>query len=282
MGHLIDFFKRNLHYFLLVILIILGIILIDKNMSYDGYRFARFCQNITNPIQKTWSGILRRFRLTQENEALIQQNITLMREHENMFISKEDTTFSRINPDVSPNSTTSRLYDYTYAHVIYNTVGRTANYIIIDKGTEDGICKDMAAISTAGVVGVVSDVSRHFATILPILHPISQISSIVQPANQLGALAWGGKDPQIAYLQYIPQHLEINIGDSVFTSGYSNIFPKGILVGTVKEIVNSHKTGFLTVKVKLATDYTKLNTLYLITNLYKTEIDSLKANFKNE
>lgn len=282
MGNLIEFFKRNLHYFLLVLLLILCIVLIGKNISYNSYRFAQLCQNITNPIQKTWSELLRRFTLAQENEELTQQNIALMREQKNMFIIRDDTLSAQLPSAVSPAGEKIRLYDYIHAHVIYKTIDREINYIIVDKGTNDSICKDMAAVSTTGIVGVVSDVSKNFATIIPVLHPLSQISAIVQPANQLGAIVWEDTDPQIAFLKNIPQHMEIDVGDSVFTSGYSNIFPKGILIGTVKSITNGSKTGFLTIKVYLSTDFSKLNTIYLIANLHKSEIDCLKANFKNE
>lgn len=282
MNNLIEFFKNNFHYFLLGILLILSFVMIGHSMSYDSYKFGNFCQSITGPIQKSWSETLHRFHLGQENEELTKQNIALLREQKNMFLYKSDTTLTKMSQIDSLHTTSIRMYDYTYAHVIYKTTDQTFNYIIVDKGAKDGIARDMAVTSTNGVVGVVSDVSSHFATVISLLHPDSRISAVVMPANQIGTVIWEGNDPEVAYLENIPQHLEINIGDSVLTSGYSNIFPKGILVGTVKAKYNNKKTSFLTIKVKLATNFNKLNTVYLINNIYKPEIDSLKANFKNE
>ena len=247
MNNLIEFFKKNFHYFLFAILLVISIVMMGKSMSYSKYKFARICQSTVGPIQKSWSEMIHRFSLGQENDLLTQQNVALMREHENMFIYKDDTVMTKMSKVDSLHPKSMRLYDYTYAHVIYKTTNQAFNYLIIDKGSEDGISRDMAVTCPRGVVGVISDVSD-----------------------------------QIAYLENIPQHLEINIGDSVLTSGFSNIFPKGLLIGTVKEVSVGQNASFLTIKVKLATDFNKLNTVYLIENLHKAEIDSLKANFKNE
>ncbi|MCR4680829.1 MAG: rod shape-determining protein MreC [Bacteroidales bacterium] len=282
MNNLIEFFKKNFHYFLLAILLVVSIIMIGKSMAYSKYKFAKVCQNMVGPIQKNWAEMIHRFSLGKENDQLTQQNIALMREQENMFIEKDDTLRHMMTPTDSLHPRSIRLYDYTYAHVIYKTTDQAFNYIIIDKGSKDGISRDMAVTCPKGVVGVVSDVSENFSSIIPILHPDSRISAIVSPINQVGTVVWEGNDPQVAYLENIPQHLEISLGDSVITSGFSNIFPKGLLIGTVKEVAVGKNASFLTIKIKLATDFRRLHTVYLLENLYKSEIDTLKANFKNE
>ncbi len=282
MNNLIEFFKKNFHYFLLAILLVLSFVMMGKSMAYSKYKFAKISQNTIGPIQKNWAEMIHRFSLGKENDDLTQQNIALMREHENMFINKKDTTMSMMSKTDSLHPRSYRMYDYTYAHVIYKTTDQAFNYIIIDKGSEDGISRDMAVTCPKGVVGVVSDVSDHFSSIIPILHPDSRISATVAPINQVGTVVWEGTNPQVAYLENIPQHLEINIGDSVLTSGFSNIFPKGLLIGTVKDVSVGKNASFLTIKVKLAANFNKLNTVYLIENMFKSEIDSLKANFKNE
>ncbi len=282
MNNLIEFLKNNFHYFLFAVLLVLCLLLMGKSMSYSHYKFARVCQAITGPVQKSWSEMVHTFSLGKENEDLVQQNIALMREHDNMFIVKEDTTLMRMSETDSLHRQRMRLYDYTFAHVIFKTTDQAYNYIVLDKGGKDGICKDMAVTSPSGVVGVVSDVSDNFAAVIPILHPDSRISAQVSPINQVGTVVWEGPDPRVAYLENIPQHLEINIGDSVLTSGYSNIFPKGLLIGTVKEVMVGKNASFLTIKIKLATDFSRLGLVYLIENQYKTELDSLKAGFKTE
>ncbi|MBO7628636.1 MAG: rod shape-determining protein MreC, partial [Bacteroidales bacterium] len=264
------------------VLLILSIVMLGTSLSFNEHSLARGVQSIVGPIQKSGAGMIHRFRLGPENEELVKQNIELMRERENMFIEKEDTTLTEMSQPDSLHRERIRMYDYTYAHVIFRTVDRAFNYMIVDKGSKDGICRDMAVLSPSGVAGVVTDVSTNFATVRPILHPESRISAVVTPANQNGTVIWEGDDPRVAYLEAIPQHSEINIGDSVFTNGYSNIFPKGLLIGTVKEVQVGNNASFLTIKVKLATKYTDIYTVYLVENLFKSELDTLKANFKDE
>lgn len=282
MNNLIEFFKKAFHIIVLAVLLILSIVMLGTSLSFNEHSLARGVQSIVGPIQKSGAGMIHRFRLGPENEELVKQNIELMRERENMYIEKDDTTLTEMSQPDSLHRESIRMYDYTYAHVIFRTVDRAFNYMIVDKGAKDGICRDMAVLSPSGVAGVVTDVSSNFATVRPILHPESRISAVVTPANQNGTVIWEGDDPRVAYLEAIPQHSEINIGDSVFTNGYSNIFPKGLLIGTVKEVQVGNNASFLTIKVKLATKYTDIYTVYLVENLFKSELDTLKANFKDE
>jgi rod shape-determining protein MreC len=282
MNNLIEFFKKAFHIIVLAVLLILSIVMLGKSLSFNDYRLSRAVQSIVGPIQKSGMGMVHRFRLGPENEALVQQNIELMRTFDNMFLIKEDTILTEMSKLDSTHTKQVRLYDYTYAHVIFKTTDRTFNYMIVDKGSNDGIMRDMAVLSPQGVAGVVTDVSQNFATVRPILHPESRISAVVTPANQNGTVIWEDNDPRVAYLEAIPQHSEINIGDSVFTNGFSNIFPKGLFIGTVKEVQVGNNASFLTIKINLATHYSDIYTVYLVENLFKAELDSLKANFKDE
>ena len=174
------------------------------------------------------------------------------------------------------------MYDMTTAHVIFNTLNKTYNYIIIDKGKKEGIVPDMAVLSPNGVAGVVSDVSDNFSTVISLLNPSSRVSARILPINQIGTVVWIDPDPAIAQVIDIPQHLMVSVGDSVVTSGYSDVFPKDLLIGTVVEKYDNPNNTFLTIKIRLATDFGKLHTVYLISNLYKSELDALKSEFKNE
>ncbi len=280
MNNLIEFFKKAFHIIILAVLLILSIVMLGTSLSFNEYRLARFVQSIVGPIQKNGADMIHRFKLGPENESLVQQNIALMRKLDNMYLSKYDTTYSEALDSLHINQT--RMFDIKHAHIIFRTTDRSFNYMIIDKGADEGINRDMAVLSPKGVAGVVTDVSKNFATVRPILHPESRISAVVLPAKQNGTVIWGENDPRVAYLEDIPQHSEINIGDSVFTNGYSNIFPANLLIGTVKEVQIGSNASFLTIKINLATQYSDIYTVYLIENIYKSEIDTLKANFKND
>jgi rod shape-determining protein MreC len=154
--------------------------------------------------------------------------------------------------------------------------------MIIDKGAEEGIVSNMAVIAPSGVVGIIDRVSAHFSSVVSLLHPNTRISAKVMPINQIGAISWDDGNPEEVTLHDIPQHLSVNIGDSVFTSGYSAVFPENILIGIVKNKTSNTNNSFLNISVKLAVNFNYINHVYIVKNLYKNEIDTLKAGFKHE
>lgn len=284
MNTLREFFNKFFHVIVFVVLFVTSIVLIYNSMNYQRFVLATTTQAITGPINNSWSKVLRHFQFSTENENLMQQNLQLLREKENLFIYKEDSLYSFSVRDTNNYGkwVEKRMYDFFTAHVIYNTTNKKHNYIIIDKGFKDGVTTDMAVLSAQGVVGVVNDVSENFSSIIPLLNPNSRISAKIMPINQIGTVVWEDNDPELGYLVDIPQHLTVNIGDSIFTSGYSNVFPANILIGTVVNKYDNAKNTFLTIKVRFSTNFNNINSVYLVKNLYKSEIDSLKKNFKNE
>ena len=284
MNNLLVFLKRYFHVLTFVVLQVLCMVMISRTMNYPGFALARVTKVLTMPINRMCYSVIRHFNYSKENQYLTEQNLGLLNAQEGNFLVSSDS----VTP-VEGNYTDSlgrtkrvRLYEYTSANVIYNTIHKKNNYLMIDKGSDDGIEPDMSVLSAEGVVGVVSEVSRHFATVISLFHPDCQISAKVQPANQLGTITWKYGDPQSVYLEDIPEHLNINEGDSVLTSGYSNIFPSGIMVGTVSEKSKNPTASFLTLKVKLATDFNHINTVYVVRNLYREELESLKSNMKED
>ena len=205
--------------------------------------------------------------------------MALLKEKESMFIFSDDSIHSVF---FGEGKNKRRMYDITTAHVVFNTINKTYNYIIIDKGKNDGIVPDMAVLSPSGVAGVVSEVSDNFSTVISLLNPNSRISARILPINQIGTVVWMDPDPTIAQVTDIPQHLMVSVGDSIVTSGYSDVFPKDLLIGIVVEKYDNPNNTFSTIKIRIATDFGKLNNVYLISNLYKSELDDLKSEFKNE
>lgn len=285
MGKLYEFIRRYFHVLLFIALAITGIVLIYQSTTYQRFAIGEATRTITGPVNAMSQKIVSHFNLSSENEGLVEQNLRLQREQKANFLVSSDsisTAESEVTDTVTHRTTTKRLYDYSTANVVYNTIHRKHNYLMIDKGTEDGITRDMAVLSSRGIVGVVTDVSAHFATVTSLLHPNSNISAKVMPANQLGTIAWKFGDPTTAYLNDIPEHMSINVGDSVFTSGFSDIFPNNLLIGVISEKSKSPNNSFLTLKVKLATDFNHVNTVFLVRNLYKEEMDELKAEMEDE
>src|SRR5690606_20840103 len=117
-------------------------------------------------------------------------------------------------------------YTYTVARVISNSVHQKNNYLTINRGLEEGIEKGAGVISSHGIVGIVLNVSKHFATIQSLLHADTRVSASLANSNAFGSLVWGTEnyDSQKVLLKDIPNHVKVKSGELVITSGYS-LFP---------------------------------------------------------
>ncbi|MBQ4356051.1 MAG: rod shape-determining protein MreC [Bacteroidales bacterium] len=285
MGKLFAFIRKNLHVIVFAVLFVTCIVMIYQSTTYQRIAIGNATRTLVGPFNRMGHNIVRHFNYSAENEALVAQNLRLMRDQESNFLVSSDsvsTAESVVTDTLTHRTTRTRLYDYSSANVVYNTIHRKHNYLMIDKGTADGVVRDMAVLSANGIVGVVTDVSPHFATVTSLLHPNSNISAKVMPANQLGTVAWKFGDPTSAYLNDIPEHMSIQVGDSVYTSGFSDIFPNNLLIGVITEKSKNPNSSFLTLKLRLATDFNHVNSVYLVRNLYKDEMDQLKANMEDE
>ena len=279
MNSIRELIRRYFHFLVFLILQIFALFFIYKNNNYQHFVISTAAQKVTGPVQKFAHHFYKHFSYANENAQLLQQNAALLQEKESMFTFSDDSLYTVFS---GAGKNKRRLYNITTAHVVFNTINKTHNYIIIDKGKNDGVVPDMAVFSPAGVAGVVSDVSDNFSTVISLLSPKFRVSARILPINQIGTVVWMGDDPSIAQVIDVPQHLTVAIGDSVVTSGYSDVWPKDILIGTVLEKYDNPNNTFLTIKIRLATDFGNLHNVYLISNLYKSELDSLKSKFKNE
>jgi rod shape-determining protein MreC len=149
MNNLVEFIKKYFHYLLFIILQITSIILIYNNINYPRFVIAKISKTITTPFNSGWNNLTRHLNLNKENEYLMQQNIKLMRETKNNFIFQQDSLFTV--DSINDRSKKIRLYDYTFANVIYNTTNKKHNYLILDKGSNDGITIDMLSFQHKGL-----------------------------------------------------------------------------------------------------------------------------------
>jgi rod shape-determining protein MreC len=160
--------------------------------------------------------------------------------------------------------------------VINNSVDGYTNYITINKGSADGISAGMAVMSSMGAVGKVKRTSRHFSVITSLLNINLRVSGLLKRTGHFGTIQWNGRDPQIVDFDFIPRHVKPVVGDTVITSGYSGVFPEGIVIGTIEEIELMDETPFYEMKVKLVQDFHKLSFVTVIKSNLLHELDSLE------
>ena len=159
--------------------------------------------------------------------------------------------------------------------VMYN-LKKAENNITLDRGSSDGIRPEMGVVDANGVVGIVYKTSPRYSLGIPLLNIKASISCKIVGSEYFGYLKWEGGDSRFAYLKDLPRHAEFNLGDTVVTSGYSTVFPEGVMVGTVDDMSDSHDGLSYLLKIKLATDFGKVSNVRVISRSGQEEQNMLE------
>jgi rod shape-determining protein MreC len=176
-------------------------------------------------------------------------------------------------------------FQFITARVVNNNVSGNNNWIMLNRGRNDGIEPNLAVVSAQGIVGIVRHVDDDFSMAMSILHQQTKISAALpQHQNAFGSLIWEGKDPSIMTLKFIPKHFQVKVGDNVMTSGLSLMFPKGIVIGKVDAAPepDAENPYFTTIKVRLNQNMTTVNDVMVVNNLMRSKVDSLQQRTNNE
>ena len=165
---------------------------------------------------------------------------------------------------------------YREGKVVQMTMNSMRNYLTINRGEEDGVYEGMGVRNAEGTVGIVATVGKHYAVVLPIINIETHLSCRFLKNDYIGTLQWDGRDTRFAELADVATHLEVNVGDTIVTSGLSTSFPAGVPVGVVEECRLEEGASYYTVRVRLATDFRRLRYIEVIDNEDVEEIQGLR------
>ena len=269
-------FILRFHFFILFVLIeSIAFTLVIQSNHFQRAKVVGLTQNLSGFYYSRIHNLTEYIHLREVNQKLSAENSRLnnilyqsYRSEDLFFYKQNDTIFHQ-------------QYYLTNATVINNTTQKQHNFLTLNKGSVQGMQSDMAVTCSDGVVGVVYGVSKQFSTVISLLNTNLKISAKLKGSNYFGSLGWDGKNYRIAILTDIPYHVNIRKGDSIVTSGYSTIFPEGILIGTIRNF-NSEGENFYTIRVNLSTDFKKLAFVNVIRNLKKTEQLKLERSPTND
>ncbi len=271
MERLFYFFYQYRAFFTFLALELFAAWLIVENNQYQSTKFFNTSNKLAANIIGTTQGIKEYFSLRRINAELAEENALLRTKLE----QRNQSLYTLETREIQDPEIINR-FDFISAKVINNSVERFKNYITIDKGALDGITPGMAVISAAGAVGKVKSVSDHYAVLISLLNTDEFTSSMIKRTNHFGSINWDGKDPLYSQLNFIPRHANPSVGDTVVTSGFNSVFPKGILVGVIDEVSLGPEAQFYDLKVRLAQDFNKLAFVEIVRSNLLEEKDSLE------
>ena len=276
MQQLFYFIKKFRYSLLFILLEILALYFTIQHHSYHTSRFINSANFVTGGIYSKVNSINEFFLLKDENKLLIEENIRLKNQ-----LSKQNSNSSNNYFIVSDTSKYFQQYEYTSAKVINNNFTKRNNFLTINKGSNQGIDRDLGIINSAGIIGVVKNISSNFSTVLSILNENSRINIRLKNSNHYGTLVWNGKDYKTLQITDIPRQAIINIGDSIITGGKSAIFPEGINVGVIKDF-KFENNQYNEINVSLFNDMSSIGYVQVIKNLKKKEQKELEEKSINE
>ena len=254
--------------------------------SYNRYHntvYSGIAIEVTGSINKQYNNVEYYFQLKRTNDSLVKANEELYNRLKQDFESPDTLNKVAIDTLNTDSTLRQRKYLYMQAKVISNSVSQPNNYIELHRGSRQGIHADMGVIDVNNaVVGTVMAVSENYAVVMSLLHEQSNLSARLKKTGETGSVIWDGKTPNIVILKDIPKTIKISSGDTVITSGFSDKFPAGLLVGYVKDIINDKTLSTYIVRLKTAANFENLQYSYIIDNLQKDEPAQLLKKVKGK
>lgn len=276
MRNLLNFLIKYNYWFLFLLLEVASFILLFRFNHYQQSVYFTSANGVAGKVYEISGGITSYFHLKTANEDLLDRNMWLEQRLsflENVLKEKElDSARLYSMERLAP--TEYRIFK---ANVIKNSLNKADNYITLDRGTTEGIRPEMGVVDANGVVGIVYKTSPHYSLVIPLLNSKSSISCKIVGSDYFGYLKWEGGNSRFAYLKDLPRHAEFNLGDTVVTSGYSTVFPEGVMVGTVDDMSDSHDGLSYLLKIKLATDFGKVSNVRVISRNGQDEQKALES-----
>lgn len=266
----------NYHFqILFVILEIIAFTLLFNHSYFQRSRFITMANTLETGIYRLVGNWGEYFSLREENRSLLEENTELKNRIDRLSnrLEAHDTAIS--------DTANTRKFRYIPAAVLNNSVTRRYNYITLDKGRMQGIQPDMGVVSPRGIAGKTIAVSRNHAMAMSVLNENFRVPAKLKKNNYFGSLSWTTGNPQTVILSEIPYHVNVSIGDTVVTSGFSAVFPENLNIGLVDEF-EVLEGNFYTIEVRLFTDFSQLHDVYLIENLNREEIINLEDSIRND
>jgi len=275
MRYLLYFLRKQYIYFLFLALEAISLLILFNSNDYQSNAMTRVSNGVTGSVLNISNNISEYFSLRRVNSILAEDNAKLHSNRSEAFYKADTESFYH-------NDTLYKLeYRYISAKVINNSTNKRNNFIMLNKGYRQGIENHMGVIMGDRIVGQVVSVSDHFCWVMSLLNKDSRISGKFKKNDQLVNIEWSGGNYQVGEVKEIPKHVVIHKGDTIITSGNSDIFPEGLLIGTIDQYTVAEEENFNYATIRFATDFNSLSFVEVLIDMMRKEKENLKNSFKS-
>ena len=278
MRNLFFFIYRFRAFLIFLLLEILCVFMLVRYNTYQGAAIFNSATTYVGYVLEFQSSVKDYFRLASINNTLATENAALRAELMKYRHDELNDSLQQLSDSLYVASDSAKALPYILhaARVINNSIRRTNNYLTLSIGSEAGVRPQMGVITPDGIVGRVKTVGKRYSTVTSILHSQMLVSAKIKRDNTSGTIRWTGGDYRTALLDYVPLHVKPVIGDTVVTSGYSTVFPQGIMIGTISSVEREPDKSFYNIEVKLAVDFAQLSYVYVVEDPLREEREKLE------
>ena len=275
-----NFLLRYGTFFLFFILEGISLYTVAKYNRKQNEIYQSSANLVVGTVYDNFSTVRKFFSIQGLADSLARENAELKTQLES---SKYTTVLQRgtvhfpldtstIRPDTAQKKDVIQQFNYITAEVVSNSIARNDNYLTINKGSLHGIRANMGVICPDGIVGIVKNVTPHYAQVMSILHSRMKVTAMLKRNRYFGSLKWRGGNPRIMTLEEVPKHAEVAKGDTVITSGFSEHFPGEIRIGRVVDFKIENGSNFYAIDVELWADISNIRYVYVVDNLMISEL----------
>ena len=274
MQQIFTFIFKNSNRLLFLLLLVISLSLTIQSHSYHKSKIISSANFFTGGIYEKINNVDEYFGLKAQNEELAKENARL----KTLLFNQKDTTKL---PQIDTIKGVKKI-DILVSKVIRNPFSSLENFITINNGSASGIKPNMGVINSAGIIGIVDNTSKNYATIISVLNVNIKINAKIKKSNHFGTLVWNGKSTGFAQLIDVPRLAGVRKGDTIVTGAESRVFPENIGIGTIDKVYIDNETNYYTLDIKLFNDMTNLGHVYVIKNKDAEEIINLENKSKKD
>ena len=268
-------------YFNLITFLILQLICIITLSRFSKTHEAFFyseANEITGKVNTEVNKVSRYFNLVDANKELATENAKLKDQLKMNFVASDSSKLIVTDTLIKDTSNRYRKYSYLPALVVNNNVSSQSNFITLERGSKQGVKKDMGVVGPLGIIGKVVTVSENYSVVMSLLNRNSSVSAMFKKGDhQSGNVEWDGKDANYLTMKKVSKAVDVRKGDTIVTSNYSPSFPSLLMIGTVVEIRTDAQGDTYSLKLKSATNFFTLQYVNVILNHYYEEQNKLDS-----
>ena len=228
MQQIFNFLLKNSNRLLFLLLLVISLSLTIQSHSYHKSKIISSANFFTGGIYEKINNIDEYFGLKSQNDELAKENARL----KTLLFNQGDTTKL---PQIDSIKGVNKI-DILVSKVIRNPYSSLENFITINNGSTSGIKPNMGVINSAGIIGIVDNTSKNYATIISVLNVNIKINAKIKKSNHFGSLVWNGKSTGFAQLIDVPRLAGVRKGDTIVTGAESRVFPENIGIGTIDKV----------------------------------------------